>query len=157
MAETYKITTLNINSLKSKNQYSDARGLHAKTRDKNHVLTGSHAQPMSDTIRGYAAYTNIGANRRGIAILTTEHTPLTKIMRLPSGRGMTAKLQGVWLVNTYATSGAEKRQEGEGLYNIDLPYLLRVIPTTIVGRDFNCVLTKTDCTAILIIVGLWSK
>jgi hypothetical protein len=63
---------------------------------------------------------------------------------------MAAELQGVWRVKLFAPSGAERRQGREGFFNIDLPYLLRVIPTKmIIGGDFNCVLAKTDCTGHL--------
>jgi len=66
---------------------------------------------------------------------------------MPSGRGIATTLQGVWLVNIYAPSGAEKKQGREAFFNIDLPHLLKEIPTTIIlGGDFNCVLAKTDCT-----------
>jgi hypothetical protein len=60
---------------------------------------------------------------------------------------MAAELRGVWLVNLYAPCIAEKKQERESFFNIDLPHLLRTIQTTmIVGGDFICVLTRTDCT-----------
>jgi len=53
----------------------------------------------------------------------------------------------VWLVNVYAPSGTKKKIEREAFFNIDLPLLLKDIPTTmILGRDFNCVLAKPDCT-----------
>jgi hypothetical protein len=60
---------------------------------------------------------------------------------------MAAEHPGVWLVNIYAPSGAEKKQKREGFFNIDLPHFLRAIPTAmIVGEDVNCVLARTDCT-----------
>jgi exonuclease III len=43
-----------------------------------------------DMIRGYNAYTNVGINKRGMAILTRDTIKLTKITRVPSGRGMRA-------------------------------------------------------------------
>jgi hypothetical protein len=63
-----------------------------------------------DNIQGIAAYSNIGTSRRETAMLTREHMPLTNIVRLPSGRGMAADLQGVWLVYIYAPLGAERRR-----------------------------------------------
>jgi exonuclease III len=84
---------------------------------------------------------------RGKAILTRDHLSLTNIVRLPTGRGIAADLKGVWLVNIYAPSGAEKRQEREDFFNFDLPYLLQATPTTVIlGGDFNCVLAKADVT-----------
>jgi exonuclease III len=51
------------------------------------------------------------------------------------------------VVNIYAPSGAEKRQEKEDFFNFDLPYLLHAMPNTVIlGGDFNCVLAKADVT-----------
>jgi exonuclease III len=72
-------------------------------------------QPKFDNLRGYTAYTNIGTNRRGTAILTREHLPLTRTVSLPSGRGIAASFQGERLVNIYAPSGGRKAA-GEGRF-----------------------------------------
>jgi len=104
-------------------------------------------QPNLDTLRGYVAQNNTGTNGRGTAIVTSENKLLTNVVRIPSGRGIAAELQGVWLVNIYAPSGAEKKIEREAFFNIDLPLLLKDILTTmILGGDLNGVLAKTDCT-----------
>ena len=50
-------------------------------------------------IRGYNAYTNVGINKRGTALLTREKIQLTNILRLPSGREMVKFYRGVWIVN----------------------------------------------------------
>ena len=52
-----------------------------------------------------------------------------------------------WFVNIYAPSDTANRQEREEFYNVELVYLLRSLPhTMIVGGDFNCVLSQADCT-----------
>jgi len=62
---------------------------------------------------------------------------------------MAADFQGLWLVNVYAPSGAERKQEREVFFNIDLPQPLLETPSMmLIGGDFNCVLAKTDCRAI---------
>jgi exonuclease III len=100
-----------------------------------------------DSLRGYEAHINTGTNGRGTAIVAREGIPLMNVSRIPSDRGMAAELQGVGIVNIYAPSGAEKKQEREIFFNIDLPHLLLTIPTKmILGGDFNCVLAKSDCT-----------
>jgi len=78
-------------------------------------------QPKFDNFRVYTAYTNIGTNRRGTAILTREYLPLTRTVSLPYGRGIAASFQGVRLVNIYAPSGVEKRQEREDFFNQSYP------------------------------------
>jgi exonuclease III len=107
-------------------------------------------QPVFDNLRGYTAYNNTEKTRRGTAILAINHLTLTNILRLPTGRGLAADFQGVWLVNIYAPSGAEKRQEREDFFNFVLPYLLQATPNTVIlGGDFNCVLAKADVTGHL--------
>jgi exonuclease III len=90
---------------------------------------------------------NEGTDRRGTAILVKDGIPITDIKRIPSGRGMATILNGTWIVNIYAPSGAEKKNERETFYNSDLTYIL---PTThadmILADDFNCILSKTDST-----------
>lgn len=59
---------------------------------------------------------------------------------------MAAERKGMRLVDIYAPSEAEKKQEGEGLFNIDLPHLIKAIPTTMtIGGEFICALSKKDC------------
>jgi len=88
-----------------------------------------------------------GTDRRGTAILVKDGIPITDIKRIPSGRGMAGILNGIWIVNIYAPSGAEKKNERETFYGTDLTYIL---PTTHAGMflagDFNCILSKTDST-----------
>jgi exonuclease III len=60
---------------------------------------------------------------------------------------MAAKVNETWIVNIYAPSGGEKKQEREHFYNTDLTQIIPLTYTdmTITG-DFNCILTKTDST-----------
>ena len=111
------------------------------------ILLQEVAHTDFEMIWGYTAHLNIGINKRGTAILTREQISITNITRLPSGRGMAASYQGIWLVNLYAPSGTANRQEREDFYNVELVYLLRSLPPTmIVEGDFNCVLSQADCT-----------
>jgi hypothetical protein len=54
-----------------------------------------------DITRRYNAYTNVGINKRGAAMLTRETIHLNKITRLPSGWGMAAVYRGVRVLNIY--------------------------------------------------------
>jgi exonuclease III len=99
MTEIYKIATLNINGLSSHIRIA-MLGEFMRTHEIEIIFLQEVTQPMLDMIREYAAYINIGTNRRGTAFVTRERMPLTNIMPLPSGRGLTAELQEVWLVNT---------------------------------------------------------
>jgi hypothetical protein len=82
-----------------------------------------------------------------MAILARKLLPLTRTVSLPSWRGIAASIQRVRLVNIYAPSGAEERQEREDFFNLELPYLLIDTPTTVImSGDYNCVLSKTEAT-----------
>jgi len=85
-----------------------------------------------ESLRGYEAHINIGTNGRGTAIVAREGIPLRNVSRIPSGRGIAAELQGVGIVNIYAPSGAEKKQEREVFFNIEIPHLLATIPSKMI-------------------------
>jgi hypothetical protein len=95
----------------------------------------------------YTQYVNIGTEKLGTAILVKDGILLTDIKCLPSGKGITAKYNGISVINIYAPSGAEKKQDREAFYNNDVPYLLLGHNTdTILAGDFNCVLSSDDAT-----------
>jgi exonuclease III len=84
---------------------------------------------------------------QGTAILAKEGINLTDIKRLPSGRGIALTFQGTCIINLYAPSGTEKKQEREQFYNNDITCLLPItIPDLIIVGDFNCVLSQSDTT-----------
>ena len=55
--------------------------------------------------------------------MVKEGITLNDIKRIPSGRGIAAKFNGTWIVNIYAPSGTEKKQEREHFYNSELTYI----------------------------------
>jgi len=60
------------------------------------------------TIHDYNAIVNEGTDQRGTAILAKTGLHLQNVKRIPSGRGIAAMFQGIWIINIYAPSGAEK-------------------------------------------------
>lgn len=92
-----------------------------------------------DAIREYKVHTNVGIHNRGTAMLHREQLTLTIITKLPSGRGMAACYRGVWIVNTCARSGTSNRQEMEDFYNVELTYLLRSIPPSMIIEEISTV------------------
>jgi exonuclease III len=146
MPDIYKGATLNINALASQVKMAMLEDF-VRQHEIDFLFLQEVTQPKFDNLRSYTAYTNIGTNRRGTAILASGHLPLTRTLSLLSGRVIAASFQGVRLVNIYALSGAEKRQEREHYFNLELPYLLIDTPTTmIMGGDYNCVFAKSDAT-----------
>jgi exonuclease III len=78
-------------------------------------------QPILHTLRGYAAHTNVGTNGRATAIVTGEHYTLNNIVCLPSGRGMAADFQGLWLFNVYAHRGQKGNKRGRSSSTLTYP------------------------------------
>jgi hypothetical protein len=100
-----------------------------------------------DSVRRYTQHINVGTEKRGTAILAKDGIMLTDIRCLPSGRGITARYNGISLINIYAPSGFERKQERESFYNTDLSYLLPGYHTDIIlAGDFNCMLSHSDVT-----------
>ena len=64
---------------------------------------------------------------------------------IPSGRGIAAMCQGIWIINIYAPSDAEKRMEREYFLNKDVTFLVPTDSTEVlIAGDFNCVIFKAD-------------
>jgi exonuclease III len=146
MMQTLKMATLNINGIESDTRMRMLNEFLYK-QDVDVALLQEVTHDKFDLIHGYNVILNIGTEQRGTAILTKwEYTP-TDVKRIPSGRGMAAGISGICIINLYAHSGAEKRQDRERFFNQDI---LHLFPTNsnqiIMAGDFNCVLTPNDCT-----------
>ena len=103
--------------------------------------------PQLDSIYRYTKHVNRGTERRGTAIVARDGLVLTDVRYLPSGRGITAMYNGTRLINIYAPSDAERKQEREWFYNVYVPYLQPVTETDIIFAGvFNCVLSQNDAT-----------
>jgi exonuclease III len=82
---------------------------------------------------------------RGTAILSRNEIPFTIVHKLPSGRDMSDEYSKIRLINVYAPSGSALRTEREKFFNTELPFsFLTASPHSILGEDFNCVLSPAD-------------
>jgi exonuclease III len=141
MVHIYRISTFNINEIQS--QTKTAMLADFVTKQDIVVLLQEVSTSIPVNFGGYAIHHNMGTSGRGTAILTRAQLELRGLLRLPSGRGMAADMQGVWLVNVYAPSGAWKIQEPEEPFNRQVPYLMRPATTSIILGDFNGVLENS--------------
>jgi exonuclease III len=101
------MSTLNVNGVSAMMRMR--KFLHKQEIDILLLQEVTHTD--FNMMTGYNAYTNVGINKRGTAMLTKETIKLTKITRLPSGRGMAAYCRGVWIVNAYGPSGSSYRHQ----------------------------------------------
>jgi exonuclease III len=76
-----------------------------------------------------------------------EGVTITDIKRIPSGRGITLHHNGIQIINIYAPSGTEKRNEREDFFNMELPHILPTTDTDmIIAGDFKCIVERTEST-----------
>jgi exonuclease III len=146
MQYTYTIASLNINGIASPTRMCMLNTfLYRQGVDVALLQEVTHYN--FDTILGYGAYLNVGSEKRGTAILTKRGINVGDIKRFPSGPGMAASLMGVWIINVYAPSGAEKRNEREAFLNKDITHLLPQVNNIIImAGDCNCVTSPSETT-----------
>jgi len=74
-----------------------------------------------------------------------EDLTITNVKRLPSGRGIAGQFKDTWIINIYASSGSENRQERERFLSNDLAHLLPTCQKDkVFAGDFNCVISQSD-------------
>jgi exonuclease III len=115
-------------------------------------------RPDVTAIKRYMAYTNLGTEGRGTALLTKDGMRVDNIKLIPSGRGIAVDLQAVWYINVYAPSGVERKAERETFFNSDLPLILPVTPKELLlAGDCKCILNSADSTGNVPCTGRWIR
>jgi exonuclease III len=80
------------------------------------LLVQEVTQHFLRDVRGYNTHYNVGANKRGTAIMTREGISLENITMIPSGRAIAAKFREVRILNVYSPSGNVMKQERERFF-----------------------------------------
>ena len=146
MFQTFKTARLNINAISSNTRLQILEDF-LRRQYIDFALLQQVSHTALNTIRRYTVHMNIGTDRRGTAVLAKDGLALLNVQRLPSGRRMSASFHGIFIVNIYAPSGAERRQEREAFYNTEVVQLIPSSSTAMrLAGDFNCVITNDDCT-----------
>ena len=147
MSYIYKLATLNIQGISSEtrlqmlNQFLHVQGIHIALLQE---ITMHQLYGMSQ----YNVYMNRGTEGRGTAILTKEDLEVKNILRLPTGRGMAAEINGTWIINIHAPSGAGKRTEREHFFTHEVTALMPPVRREIIlAGDFNAIIDKYDNTS----------
>jgi len=141
-----KLLTLNINGIQSEIKLNMLEGLLCQ-QEIDIALLQEVTSNNIQRLRGYTTHVNEGTEKRGTAIVTREGLSITDIKRLPSGRGLAANYDGLWILNLYAPSGAEKKAEREKFFNSGLNYIMPTTQTEmVVAGDFNCIVDATEST-----------
>jgi exonuclease III len=95
--------------------------------------------------RVYEIHHNDGTTMLGNAM--RQAMPITNVHKLPSGRAISASYRELRLVNVHSPPASARRTERETFFNTELPAFLYTSPShTIIGGDFDCVLSSADTT-----------
>jgi exonuclease III len=138
--------TLNINAIKSDIKVQMLEGLLWQQGVDIALLQETSTTKLNN-IRGYNAVINDGTEKRGTAFMIREGVNITGIKRIFSGRGIAINHNGMQIINIYAPSGSEKRNEREDVFNMELPHMLSTTNTDmIIAGDFNCIVERTEST-----------
>lgn len=129
-----RIATININGLHTATRRTMLTDF-IRTQDLDIILLQEVKTPDSIEVPGYSAYSNVGSDMRGTAILVRRGLQVTDIQRVPTGRAVAVTCQGIRIVNIYAPSGTSRRADRERFYNADLSELLstHAVPMLIGG------------------------
>ena len=146
MTYIYTIASLNINGIANDTRIRILENFFWSD-DSDIAMLQEVTGSQLDSICRYTKQVNIGTERRRTAILARDGLILTDVSCLPSGRGIVAMYNGTRLINIYAPLHAERKQEREWFYNVDVPYLHPATEADIIiSGVFNCVLSHTDAT-----------
>jgi exonuclease III len=138
--------TLNINGIASDTKFRMLEEL-LRRQEIDIVLLQEVVNHTLKTISGYHTHTNVGTGKRGTALVMKEGIHVKEIKRLPTGRGIAAKIENTCIINIYAPSGTGRKAEMEQFYNTGITHIFPATHTEmILAGDFNCTLAQTDCT-----------
>jgi len=146
MRHIYKVASLNINGIAHPTRIRMLEEFLWQ-QDIDIALLQEVTNRAIENIRSYTKHINIGTDQRGTAILVKDGIQIRPIKRRPTGRGIAGVLEGIYLINIYAPSGAEKKSERETFFNKDiLPLLPNTRTEILLAGDFNCVMTQAGTT-----------
>jgi len=98
MPYTYKIAKINTNGKASRIRLTMLEE-YLKQQDIEIALLQEVTNTNLTTLRRYNTHINVGIENKGTAILAKEGLILTNTTRLPSGRGMATRLEGIQTIN----------------------------------------------------------
>jgi len=146
MKQIYKVASLNINGIAHPTRIRMLEKFLWQ-QDIDIALLQEVTNRAIENIRSYTKHINIGTDQRGTAILVKDGIQIRHIKRLPTGRGIAGVLEGIYLINICAPSGAEKKSERETFFNKDiLPLLPNTRTEILLAGDFSCVMTQAGTT-----------
>ena len=149
---TTLLVTINICGIQSEVKLSLLKSFI--NRHRFDVVMLQEVSVPSFNFFGYNEIVNLGPDRRGTALLYKENLPLTHPVCLPCGRGIGVRFGHCTLVNVYAPSGNQSRQERALFFSADIvPLFVHAIDHVILAGDFNAVLRKEDTLGCATICG----
>lgn len=145
MGSKIKIATININRLKS--DVKREKLLNFCKMNELDIICFQEMNfkkcPMLES--EFSLISNIGINGSGVGMAIKKNIKFEQVVKDGDGRILKCKVAGLNLVNIYAPSGREKREDRKAFYSRNiLPYLHNTKGTTILLGDFNSIEHKND-------------
>ena len=145
MDSKIKIATININKLKSEEK---RRRLFKFCQiNKLDVICFQEMNFKSCHYfeTEYLLITNIGPNGSGVGIALKKDLKHSQILKDGEGRILKCEIEGINLINIYAPSGREKRDDRNVFFSMKIvPYFSNTTGPTILLGDFNSVEHQDD-------------
>ena len=145
MDSTIKIATININRLKS----DEKREKLYQFCKSNHLDVICFQEiNFNECIfmqQEYNLITNFQPNKMGVGFAIKKELKCSEIFKDGEGRIIKCKIEGLNIINIYAPSGREKREERKAFFSKNiLPYLHNLKETTVFLGDFNSIEHEHD-------------
>jgi exonuclease III len=122
MLYTYKTSTLNINGLTAPTKVH-MLGDFLRTQNINILCLQKVSTYAISNIANYTTHLNIGTEGKGKAIITKEIYRMTNIRRIPTGRGISGRINGITTISLHETVGADRNRELDCLYSQDISFV----------------------------------
>jgi exonuclease III len=110
MTQAYRVAALNVNGITFATRLRMLEEFLHK-HDIDITLFQEITHPDLSTLRNYNVHINQGTKVRVTAILTKAELTVTNAKPLSLDRGIASIINGTWIINIYAPSGAEKKAE----------------------------------------------
>ena len=145
MGSKIKIATININRLKS--DIKREKLLKFCKINELDIICFQEMNfktcPMLES--EFSLISNIGINGSGVGVAIKKNIKFDQVVKDGEGRILKCKVAGLNLVNIYAPSGREKREERNAFFQRNItPYLTSLKGPVMVMGDFNSVEHQDD-------------
>lgn len=138
-----RICSININAISCTAKKSLLKDFILNT-DVDIILLQEVAFESFGFLYSHIAIVNSNVNGVGTAVLVRRGIPFSEVLLSPCGRITSVCVDNFNIINVYAASGSNRKQERDILFSSDIVPHLSTNHINIVAGDFNCILLESD-------------